>query len=444
MAFPAANVSVPVHHYVNSMIEEFPRQNKVFKIEGTIANRYTRDFLPVNSRGVSGAIEDSYIEFVLNSSELEFFDLESLVLEARLDIEKEDKTALKATDTFTIVDGCGDMLLEKSTVHLNSVPVENNSYYGIYNLIKTYTEMSKNDLLTIGACIGYKSLDLKPVDTLTTATDALDTNHEQAIRQRCRTGFHLSIPIKVDICSSKQFLLNGVEIRIRFDLASPKKIINSSDAAAAYRYTLNGVRLYAQKLVPYTSAINSLNKSLSVQSSFIPYLFERIVGKTYIFPTGHSMIGLDNIFNQHLPSKAYLFMIKQSAYNGAFAQNSAFLSSLNITSLVCEVNGNNVVSLKTEFPNFATNAYYQTIKNLTSDQNLLTLQNWSRGRTVHVFNLDPVISSDTISLERNGNFRLNITCSQALTQNYIIFVLGVFHGNVEVDILRRVKADFLI
>ena len=444
MAFPAANISVPVQHYVNSMVEEFPRQNRIFKIEGTISNRYTRDFLPVNSRGANGTIEDSYIEFVLNGSELEFLDLQSLVLETKLEIEKNDGTPFADTDTLTVVDGCGDMLLEKSTVHLNSVPVENNSYYGIYNLIKGYTHISKNDVHTLGAAIGYKSLSTTPHDIYTTAKDKLDSDHEKAMRVKCKRGLHLLIPIKIDICSSNQFLLNGVEVRLRFDLASPHKIINSSDAAADYGYSLKGVRLYGEKLVPYSSAINSLNKNLSIQNSPIPYLFERVVGKTYIFSSGHSMIGLDNIFLGHLPSKAYVCFIKQSAYSGRFNQNPAYLSHLNISSLTCEVNGNNVVTLKTDYPNFASNAFYQTIKNLKSDQNLLTLDNWCAGRTIHVFNLDPVLSSDTISLERSGNFRLNINCSQALTENYIIFVLGIFHGNVEIDVLRRVKTNYLL
>ena len=343
-----------------------------------------------------------------------------------------------------MVDGAGFLLLEKSSVFLNSTPVENNTHFGIYNLVKSYTHMKTEDVRTFGYGSLLKSIDTKINESFTAATDGSLDEYERRIRVRCRRGVHLMVPITIDLASSNQFLMNGVEIRLRFDLAHPRKIITSSTANADYKYVLKNVRLHVEKVTPFPSALSSFNKSLLASNSGVPYLHERVVGKTFIFSTGHSMYTIENPFSSHLPSMIYMFMIKQSSFNGVHNENMAYLNHCNLQSIFCEVNGNTVSELKTEFPNYAVNAFYHTLNNLQSSSNLLTGNNFADGRTIHVFNLEPVTSPETVSVEKVGNLRFSINLNTALTSNYIIFVLGIFNGCVSIDSLRRVKTNFLI
>ena len=92
------------------------------------------------------------------------------------------------------------------------------------------------------------------------------------------------VPITIDLASSNQFLMNGVEVRLRFDLAHPRKIITSSTANADYKYVLKNVRLHVEKVTPFPSALSSFNKSLLASNSGVPYLHERVVGKLLFFP----------------------------------------------------------------------------------------------------------------------------------------------------------------
>ena len=130
MSFPANNPTVPGESYVSSVVDSFPRHNRYVKVEGSIENRYYRNFLPVNGQGVSSQINDMYTEFILTPSANSFFDLNTLFFEAKLEIEKTDGTAIENNDTFSLVDGAGFILLEKSSVFLNSTPVENNTHFG--------------------------------------------------------------------------------------------------------------------------------------------------------------------------------------------------------------------------------------------------------------------------------------------------------------------------
>ena len=444
MSYPTGNITIPVRNYVNSIVDQFPRLSKIWKVEGSISSRYTRDYLPVNIRGNSEKIEDSYIEFILNSSSEEFFNLDSLFLEAIFDIERSDGAVISDDDQFSVVDGLGHLLLEKSTVHLNSVPIENNAHFGLYNVLKAYTHMSKNHVETYGAGLFYKSASNNIVEHFSSANDKLITENEKKLKIKCKQGLHLMIPVRIDLCSSNQFMLNSVEIRMRFDLASPKKLIKTSKTGIDYIYKLRNVKLHAEKLIPYTSAITSFNKNLNISNSFIPYLFERVICKTYIFSSGHSSYGIENAFNSHIPTRAYICMIKQDAYNGSHDSNTLYLNHCNLSSLTCELNGNNVSVLKTSFPNFAMNSFYHTLNNIQSETNLLTYANFVQGRSIYYFNLEPVDSTDTLPTERQGNLRFSLELNTPLSDNYIIFILGLFHGTVEIDSLRRVKANFLI
>ena len=137
-------------------------------------------------------------------------------------------------------------------------------------------------------------------------------------------------------------------------------------------------------------------------------------------------------------------MVKQSAFNGNHSENSSYLSHCNLQSIFCELNGTTLSAVKTTFPDYAINAFYHTLGNLQSSDNLLTASNFVDGRCIYAFNLEAVNSSETVSVEKVGNLRFSLNLANALTSNYVIFLLGVFNGCVSIDGLRRVKTNFLI
>ena len=121
---------------------------------------------------------------------------------------------------------------------MNSVPIENNAHFGLYNVLKAYTHMSKNHVDTYGASLFYKPVSNDVTGEFSAANDKLITQNEKKLKIKCKEGLHLMIPVRIDLCSSNQFMLNSVEIRMRFDLASPKKIIKTSKTGIDYVYKL--------------------------------------------------------------------------------------------------------------------------------------------------------------------------------------------------------------
>ena len=89
-------------------------------------------------------------------------------------------------------------------------------------------------------------------------------------------------PLKFNISSADFYLLNGVDIRLRFDLAPAKLIINSYDDND-YSYVVHSVKLWTQKIIPDPAALLSLNKSL-LNNQTIEYIHDRpIIKKNWFF-----------------------------------------------------------------------------------------------------------------------------------------------------------------
>ena len=436
--------SLPTVNYSNSISEEFPNNNRSYKIESGISNRYIRDHLPINANVTNATVSDNYIEFVLNSNQQEFFDLNSFTLELKIKINNPNGEDLGKDTKLTVIDGLGHRILSKCTLFLNGTPCESNSYFGLFNTIKSYLNMDKEVLSSIGRNMYYKDIKTTIHDNISNDSFTNLTKDEENIQQECMDIIHLMIPLTLDLSSSNFYLMNGVDIRLRFDLSPPNIVINSSDTITNFNYSIQTVKLWTQQIVPNPDALFSLNKNLLTNNSNIEYIFERPIIKNFVFPSGHSILSLDNIFNGVIPHKLYVFFIRQTAVNGSYKYNASYLTHCNISSLQLQINGNNITSLNGSFPKHIANIFHHTMMNLKNDKNLLSLENFKNGRTIFTWDLRNSDCDDVLPIERSGNLRLTIQTSIPIKDNVIAYVVGMTTGLIEIDAAKRVKTSYLM
>ena len=250
-------------------------------------------------------------------------------------------------------------------------------------------------------------------------------------------------PVNLDLASANFFLMNSVDVRLRFDLASSSSIINTSDDTE-YKYHISHMKLWCQKIVPYPAALMSLSQSLVNSNEVIDYIFKRPVIKQYIFPHGHTTLTLDNIFNGIVPHMLYVFLIHQTNLNGSYKRNSAFLSNGNISNLLLEINGNTYSSLSGSFPDQVAHIFHQTLNNINGDNHLLSLQSFKEGRCIYAYDLRNSDCDDVISVEKSGNVRITMQTRSAIAENLAVFVVGTTTGLIEIDAHRRVRTSYLM
>ena len=298
--------------------------------------------------------------------------------------------------------------------------------------------MSKGKIDTIGRNMYYKNLSVEIEDVFKDGS----FKNEMDIVKECKSGLHLLTPITLDISSSGFYLMNGVEMRLRFDLAPASVVINSHEDE--YKYTLQTAKIWVQKIIPHEEALISLNKNMMNSNSLVEYIVDRPIIKTFVFPAGQSSLTADNVYNSTIPHLIHVFAIKQKSLNGAFNHNAAYLSHCNMSSIRLELNGNMISSMNMNFPDQIANAFHSSIFHLKHNESLLTLQNFKNGRTIHTWDLSPSDCNDDLNIERSGNLRLSIQLSNALSENMIIFIVGITSGLIEIDSARRVKTSYLM
>ena len=369
--------------------------------------------------------------------------MSSFALELKLKIINPDGSAFNEASKLTTVDGFGHRIITKSALFLNSIQVESNVHFGLWNSVYSYLYLDKGSLETIGQNMLYKSLRTKIHSNITQSCFENQPSEEVTIQKLCKTGIHICTPLAFDISSANFYLLNGVDLRIRLDLASAKTLINSTDGID-YSYEIEHAKLWCQRIVPIPQAILSLSRNLANNNSEVEYMFDRPIIKTFIFGVNHTSLNLDNLFAGYIPSKLFLFFIKQSAYNGSYLENAAFLSHCNMSSIELYINGNTVSSHTVEFPDSVANIFHYSLFNLNSKKNLLSLDDFKNGRTILTWDLRSNTSEETISVEKTGNIRLYIHASKPNTENYIAFVVGLTTGAVSIDANRRIKTSFLM
>ena len=440
----SSGLSIPTSRYTNSLAEEFPSHNRTYKVESGISNRYRRDYLPINANLNNGNLTDTYIEFVLPSNGQEFMDLDSFSIEMKLNIVKANGSKLDETDQLTLVDGFGHRILNRCSLFLNGTSISSDQYFGINNVVKSYLNMDKSILPTHGRNMYYKDLnyDIEEVITMDGYTKNLNNNHERSIVEDVKNGIHSVVPLNLDIASSNFYLLNGVEIRLRIDLA-PSEVVINTHLGEKYRYNVEYMKLWVEKIVPYSSALMGLNKSLFVQNRTVEYLFNKSIVKTYIWPRGYSNFSYDDIFTGLIPQYFHIFLVNQQSINGRYDRNSMYLSHCNLNQIRVDLNGNLVQSLTCNFPSGIANLFHQTLSNI-NPLNLLTHQSYRKGRTILSYDLRTSVCSDVIHLERSGNLKIDIQSQSAQQENIIIFIVGIFTGVFDIDANRQVKTSFTL
>ena len=438
-----SGATVPTRNFMETVSEMLPRPDKQYKIESSIENSQTRDFLPNNTNLFTGHIDDNFVEFNFAGSANEMVDLSSIALEVKGSIVKGDGTALAAADNVTLVDGFHHRLIASHSLSLNGTEVESNSSFGLYNNIKVITQMGKSNVDTIGRCMFYKTLDTKiPSEILASYFSTQLPASERDIVSDAKNGtIHSVGPLLLDIADADNFLLPGIDVRLRLDLASPSILINSANET--YKYNITLCKLWVKMVKIYPTALLSLNRSLFDKSKSLEYVFERPIVKTIIFPANQTSLTVDCPFNNLIPHKMIAFLINQKNLSGEFNKNSLHIPHCNVSNIKIDINGSSVSNISTSFPHFVTNALYRTLE-VIGKNNLLTHKNFSNGRTVYAFDLRSSNSTDTLSLDKHGTMRVSITTSTPLDKNHVLYLIGMTTGVVEITGDGNVYKNYLM
>lgn len=435
-------VSTSLNEYIASVTENFPRISKGRNIESSIAARHKLDVLPVNSNDGGDGIPDRYVECRAAGVPGQFLDLSTLTLDMKVSVTVTDGSNLTTTDYVMLANGLSNTLFKSCTCYFNEQMVESNALYNYHSFIKMITTVSENKMDSIGRTSFYYR-DYKGakgiVDTYTEDYFTGGSEFEKKLAKNCKEhGLSLTAPLFLDIASLDAYLLDSTDLRIRLELANNSWIMNTHQAGTNLKFKINSMKLWVDRVVPRTEALNSLNQALTMKA--LQYTYNRTLYKTYVLGVNQTTLVAELPFAQIIPQNLIMAIVDMESLNGAYNRNGLYFTHADLSHVHITINGSTVYNIRSEFPHHAARLYYSTLEALGLEtQNSLTFSAFQEGRTLCAFNFVTENIDNGIPLDQSGNMRINLTFNKGHSSNLVIMFFAETTGIIEINSHRNVR-----
>ena len=440
---PGTGNNVPVSTFTAGISESYPNVNRQRVVESSINSKERIDFLPVNM-GVNSILSDRYLEFRINGTIGSFLDLSSLLLEMNVKpVVSATNADLAADLNVALVNGMGNTLFKNITVFINEKMVESNPLYNYTSYIKLLKSMNKENIGTIGKCCYFydDANNGEVTKNYVAATFSTAGNIENTLMTSLKSsGVDLCFPLLTDISSLDMYLLDGVDVRIRLELANNSWLVKSDGDVSGVNLKVNKAKLWLDRVTPHYNALTALNQSLALKP--VEYIFNKTLHKTYVVGSGENSIMIDQPFGMVVPEKLSMVIVSMDSYSGNNAQNGLYFDHANISNIHVTLNGNTVYNFNTSFPHVYSQCYYEIQKAIGIDKdNMITYDSFKNGRSVFTFNFVDEPTEETLPVESSASLRINLKFGQNLTRPHVIILLADTTGLLSVDNQRFVSCD---
>ena len=112
-------------------------------------------------------------------------------------------------------------------------------------------------------------------------------------------------------------MLDSVSLRMRLELASNEFVVNTHLKDKGYKYSISSAKLFCDRVIPYPSALESLNKSLMNEA--IDYAYNKTIYKSYVLGANQTSILMDLPWAQIIPEMLYMVILIWTHFRGSMS-----------------------------------------------------------------------------------------------------------------------------
>ena len=264
---PGTGNNIPISNYVAGITESYPNVNRQRTVESSINSKETIYFLPTNI-GINLSISDKYLEFRINGTVGSFLDLSSIIMELQLKpLNTVDGSSLKDEDLISFVNGLSNTIFKSVTGFINDKMVESNPFFNYSSYVKLLKQLDKTHVDRYGSCgFSYDNHNTEGVTNTYTAVIFKKTpsNIEARLSNKVKGGkTSLCFPLLPDVSTMDMYLLDGVDVRIRLELANQDWIIKSPKQNPQFGINISNAKLRVDKVTPHHNAMIALNHAMN-------------------------------------------------------------------------------------------------------------------------------------------------------------------------------------
>ena len=394
------------------------------------------------------------IEFLVKGSGEDYIDLANTYIHVQVKVVKEDGQDLTDADDdkVTPVNLFLQALFSEVDITLNGVLVttSTNTYpYRAY--IETLLNYGRDAKATqLALSMFYSSVSGGKFDLAGEIDDKGLRKRMDAIK-RSRT-LDMVGRIHADLFTQEKFLINGVDMRLRFvrskdAFALIAKPTQADGVIPKYRIKIQHASLFLRRARVNPAIQLAIAKSIQVSSC--KYNIKRIITQVVSAPQGNFNIIKDNLFVNQRPTRLVVALVDSSAFNGNYSQSPFEFKHYKINSLALYLDGQQIPT-KALKPDFVNKNYARSYLSLFMGTgsswkdigNSISYDAYAEGYTMFCFDLSPSLTDgDMVEPLKTGSLRLEINMKEPLENPIHIILYAQMDSCIEIDRPRQVMLD---
>ena len=368
-------------------------------------------------------------------------------------IVNENGTDLGADVSVAPVNLMLHSLFSEVDVTLNDKLISSSSntypYRAMLETLLTYSPPAKTSQLT--AALFYKDTAGKMDADDPTA----DENFNEGLKKRYKLSKESRIidlmgPVHGDIFFQDRYLLNGVDLKLKFHRSKNSFRLMAALPDTNFRVKILEASLYVRKVV--VSPAVALAHAKTLESATAKYPLHRVEVKTFSIPQGNQSFTRENLFLGQIPRRVVIGMVDNTAFNGDFHKNPYNFKHYGLNYLGLYVD-NEQTPWRPLQPKFSgkDEAYmisYQTLFSGINTQfhntgNQINREDYESGYSLFAFDLSSDLSTGShFNLVKRSNMRLELKFAEALTTTVSVLVFSEFESLLELDQSRNILIDY--
>lgn len=402
---------------------------------------YFQEFRPYSS--LEGL--ESPLEFMIPPSGDEYLDLGHSKIRIKVRIVNDKGENLPANSPVAPVNNFLHSLFSNVQVELNQKCITSqSSMYGyksyIDNILNYGSDARESHLTT---SLFYK-------DTAG-AMGACDANIGYKKRNSFATGGEIDLEshIHSDIFNQNKYLLNGVQMGIKFYKSRPEFALMTTEGdTVKYSIKITDAVLIIRK-VKMSPALLVAHATTMLKHS-ARYPITRVEVKNVTIPRGIQSTSLENVFLGQMPQRIIVGFVDSDAFNGSLTTNPFDFQTFNHNFLNVATDSTlHITPLK---PNYKSKLYItsyntlftQTGINFTDSGVNISREEYPNGYNFSIFDLTPDISAHEshLSAQSSGSLRLEVAFADNLNKPVTCIIFAEFSNLIEIDRHRQVTTDY--
>ena len=320
----------------------------------------------------TNSLNESTIEFQLETDRNIFTDLRSTRLFIRRIIIKGDRTSLDNAEVTILVNNALHSLFSNCEVYPNNEQVHSaNSLHAHQAFVSTKFSGTNGIKESLSQCQGYRCVIEPNYFTKRPFTDV--------VFQKDKDEFIFYGPLAIGLFACETFLLPNVTVRLKLIRSSPAFYMIDTGGLNSEAIVLEAC-LFTRHVAISDNWMRSFKSRLLREPAIFYYNEE--LPKTFIIPAGQNQFIQENIFSNKPTRMSDIAMNLNNDFSGTYNTNPFHFRKFGLRQVKTVLGNQTIVNLKTENQ---VRAYAETMKALKFDDDGPNIQYKDIENPFHLF-----------------------------------------------------------